>query len=163
MSDNDFETRVLPVIRNLGRKLFGGDEQREQDAVGNGWYMYQLADDRLAITATTFARFAVAWVYKGRDLPGTGGAGNQLDALDRPDTVWAGDMGGTPDWSPGPERIVEARERLERFSASLTPRDMTIVRGLADGLPGRDIAREIGVTQGRLSQLKQALRERLRG
>jgi RNA polymerase sigma factor (sigma-70 family) len=68
-----------------------------------------------------------------------------------------------PAWGAGTEadrRIT--RIDLERAMAKLTFRERQVVRRMNDGQSGRQVATDLGISEGRVSQLRKAAGRRLR-
>lgn len=158
---DDFTTRVYLVVLALARRLFRGDDSRVQNAVGNAFYQYQQAPRRLEITATAFAWAGCRRELGGRGIPGT--QARRTDALSQADTWTAGSMEGVLEHRPGPERIARARDLLDRLRRQMTPRERTIAQRLADGQEGRMVAFAVGVSPGRLSQIRREMKEKCEG
>ena len=54
-------------------------------------------------------------------------------------------------------------EQTAHFWASLTERERIIALALLDGRQAREVARQVGVSSPRLSQIRQQLRDRWNG
>lgn len=63
--------------------------------------------------------------------------------------------------TPVVDRAPDVRLRMRAVLAGLTPRERQIVTLAADGLSGRDIAARLGLTPGRVSQIRSAIRARV--
>lgn len=158
----DFETRVLPVVVRFARKMLR-DEQSQQDAVGNAWYSYRLANDRLNILPSTFARIGVCHVLTKRDLPGIGGSSGRIrDALDHPDTLRCGSMAGIQDRNPGPDAEAQRSEAWDLLLSRMTKKERAAYRALLRVGLNRDAAAKIGVSPGRFSQLLGAIADKIK-
>lgn len=162
MSDM-FTTTVLPVVTRYARAVLKDDE-RVSLAIVLAWYAWRQTTDekRAQLPATVWARVGVRHVLAGRDLPGVQTSHRQ-DAIERPDTWHGADMGGVTDRRAGPESEAIDAERSARFWDSLTPRERTIARALLNGDKARDVARRVGISAGRLTQIRQQLRRRWLG
>jgi len=63
--------------------------------------------------------------------------------------------------TPTVDRSPDVRLRMRAVLAGLTPRERQIVARAADGVAGRDIAHRLGLTPGRVSQIRSAIRARI--
>ena len=150
-----FETQVYPVIERLARKAFRGDAGRVSDALVLGWYYWSRGPQELP--PSIWARTAVRAVWAGRDLPGIAA---RSDALDR--AFRGAAMSEVVDRRPGPLHIAAAKEEYERLLASLSERQRLLVEAVADGTLRTDrLAAALGVSPGRVSQMRREILERL--
>ncbi len=151
----DFETRVLPVVTAIAKKRIR-DEQRQQDAIGLCWYEYQQTPNCKELPAAAFAVYAVLHTLAGRNLPGLKARGE--DAMDH---AWhCAAMKDARDPSPGPLRELIWQEEWEILLAKLTPRQKALLEVGHLEMRTMQIARLMGVTSGRVSQVRREI-ERL--
>lgn len=152
----DFETRVLPVVSRFAR-LRLRDEERIQDAIGLCWFRYQQTAKRLEIPAKAFAWYAILQTLSGRNMPGKKARGE--DALDK---AWrCAAMQEARDPGPGPDKIAQEREEWEVLRARLTPRQAGLVQIGHLDISNQEMAELLGVSPGRVSQMRREI-ERLR-
>jgi len=168
---------LLPVIVNYVRPAFrelGREAQAEaiQESIANALVAYarlvEQGRESLAF-ATVLARFAVSQVRAGRQVGGRLNAQDisstycqqrkqirlgRLDRFDPQENCWQ-------------ETIVEDhrtpvldqvcfRIDFPAWLDSLPPRDRKIAQSLAEGLSTTEVARQFGLTMGRVSQLRRA-------
>ncbi len=155
---NDFETRVLPVVTEWANRRFK-DEGQVQDAIGVCWYRYQQTQTakRLEVPAKSFAWVAIKETMAGRQLPGMKARGE--DALDY---AWrCSTMAEAADRRPGPDRIAQEREEFAILLTRLNAKQTAFLEIGTTGLKNQDIAHLLGVTPGRVSQMRREI-ERLR-
>lgn len=153
---SDFETRVLPLVTKWANSVFK-DEQLVQDAIGVCWYFYQQTPKALELTAGNFAYVAIRHVRNGRRIPGESDRQQYgKDALDR--AYWNGaGMQEVMDKRPGPDKIAEAKEQWELLLRKVTPRQRRFVELAAEEMRTIDMARQLGVTPGRVSHMRRAI------
>jgi hypothetical protein len=157
---SDFETRVLPVVKEWARKTFGRNETLVNEAIGLCWFRYDQTptEKRSQVAAEAFAWFAIKQIKCGRNVPL--GKGKAKDAMAK--GYWqAAAMVELADRKPGPERIAEARETvkvlLER--ARSKPKLLKFLRLAMEGLTGTELAARLQVTPARVSQLRREAME----
>jgi DNA-binding CsgD family transcriptional regulator len=152
-----FETHVYPTIERYARKVLGNNPELISTATVLGWYYWSQGPQELP--ASVWARVAVRAVRAGRDLPGVRDSGR--DALDG--ATQGGGMGELADRRPGPLRMAIAREEYARLVAGLSPRQRLMVDAVAGGAARTDrLAAELGVTPGRVSQMRREIMAKLK-
>ncbi len=154
----DERNLIDAVVR---RALYMGltDEQTAV-AVCLAWYECRQFEEVHGWTfpARHWARLAVLHALKGRDVPGVQRPRNERDALDH--ALQGCGMENVMDRSPGPEREAADREMIAVWWAKLTQREKLVLRLLDTGMQKRLVARTIGVTAGRLSQILRGIVEK---
>lgn len=150
---------VLAVAERYARKRLGRDDERAHVAVVLAWYHWRL--DAGALPASCYARSAVRHAMAGRDLPGIR-TSHGKDAMDR--DVWlSGHMTEVRDSAPGPERVAAWKEELAQLRALLTLGERDLVEAVQDGVYRTlDLAAALGLSPGRVSQLRRQLAEKCR-
>jgi hypothetical protein len=149
------------LIKAVLRRAAGTGLTDEQTAVAVclAWYECRQFERTHGWTFNAFhwARLAVLHALQGRDVPGVQPSKKQ-DALDY--AIQGCGMGNLMDRSPGPDREAAERELIGRWWGKLTEREKLVLRLLDTGLQKRQVARAIGVTAGRLSQILQKIADK---
>lgn len=155
-----FETSVLPVVERFARKTFRGDVDRITLAIVLAWWVW--SNRKSDFPASVYAQIGVRQVMQGRDLPGmvTTGAADVWRRLTRIDGAG---MEGLADRRPGPAREAEKREQAERFLAGLTGREKRMADMFMDGCPAKEVADELNLSPGRITQMRQEAKEAFDG
>jgi len=164
---SDFETRVLPVVKDYARRLFK-NEQDEQDAIGLCWFYYQQNSRRLTISANGFAWYAIRHVMVGRRIPG------ELDSKDakgRPakrrtykdalDYAWrCAAMNQARDPRPGPDKIAEDKDEMDNLTKELSVKHLALIDLMQMDVSNQEAARLLEVSPGRVSQMRGEIKRR---
>jgi len=156
----DFVKDVWGVADRYARKVFGTDDESYSLAMVLCWWIF--TQRREDFPASCYIRLAVRNVRYGRDLPGVQ-ASKFRDVYDYL-TKWdGGDMNLVIDRRPGPERVAEMREEMEAFLATCTEQERAVAETLMGdhGATVAHLADLIGRSQGRVSQIRRELKERL--
>jgi len=150
--------KLLETVTRLAIKV-GLDEERTARAVCIAWNdaKWFEAEHGWCYPPGHWARLGVRKALSGRDLPGLHPAGRQ-DALDH--AMQGCGMGEVMDRRPGPEKEAADREMIANWWSALTARERLVLDLLDTGMLKRDIARRIGVTASRLSQILQGIVEK---
>ncbi len=154
----DFTRDVYPVYQRWASKCRVDDETR---SVGLALCWYDWSKRKTDYPPSHWARLALRKARCGRDLP--------IHANDASD-IWArlarqdaGGMGGLGDRRPGPARLAISREQMRAWEGSLGAREKHILALAREGAENREIARVLGVTPTRISQIKGAMIEAFYG
>lgn len=177
-SSYDGFLKLLPTIQADVRFAFRqltaeAHEEATQEAVSNAFVAYaRLVDQGRShvAAATPLARFAVAQVRAGR-MVGTrfnvrdvssvpcrkkkGVVMERLDHWDDRKECWQHAL--VEDKSCTPADLAASRIDIEEWLQQLPPRQRQIALKLAEGERTRDVAREFGLSQARISQLRSEL------
>jgi hypothetical protein len=152
MSDR-FTVEILPVvIRYAALRLKCPDLQGL--AITLAWWAWSTAKTP-DLPATVWARMGVLRVLNHRDLPGVGT--RKRDALRHAES--GAGMEGLMDRHPGPEQQVIDAETFHRLMARAKGRDREMIEMFAAGMKNKDVANALGISAGRVTQLRQALME----
>lgn len=154
-----FETTVLPICRSYFFKRFADPEMRAV-AMVLAWYFWASAVRRgRDLPALCFAKAAARAVWCGRDLPGCGVSAD--DVWERFRCWGGGGMEAVADRRPGPQQEAEWREELDAIMARLTADQKKMVRLARKGVTRtEDLARALGKSPGRISQLRREIKTR---
>jgi hypothetical protein len=148
-----FTVEILPVVIHFASVCFRCPDQQSL-ALTFAWFNWNRATpEQQQLPASVWARQGVRWVNAKRDLPGIGTPAN--DALYRADS--GGAMEGLADAFPGPEQIVMNRERYRTVVDTATDRERCLIEGFEAGVPAKDVAASLGISPGRVTQLRQGL------
>lgn len=158
----DFEKDVCPLFAAIVNKVFA-DPDLAGIALVLAWYAWERhrASGKPAVEPRLFANFACRQVKAGRDLPGV--RGKFRDLWDRADRWGGAGMDNARDPSPGPLERLVAQETLAEVLAGIGPKHRAMAELLMDDgtLGTGDLARLLGVTPGRVSQMRREVMERL--
>jgi hypothetical protein len=147
--DSKFEAEVMPVVTDYARRVFKDDERRSMTLV-MAWYYWQKCPKDLP--PDLWACVAVRAVFAGRDLPGIH-PNRKRDAMHY---AWlCGHMPEVMDRRPGPDKVAQDRELWDLFHGRLPRRIRKLARGFLNDLSGREVAKMLGVSPGRVTQLRQ--------
>jgi hypothetical protein len=146
---------LLAVVLRYGRQR-GLTAEQIVTAQSLAWYHASRYEGD-PLPASHWARLAVRSTLNGRDLPGCWTS--PTDAIHR---AWQGcGMHEVRDGSPGPDVLAEHREQYERaLSESQQMRRVAELR--VAGLSNLDVARELGVSPARSSQIARRIAEEFR-
>lgn len=167
---------LLPVIVNYVRPAFrelGPEAKAEavQEAVANALVAYArlVSQGRETLAfATVLARFAVSQVRAGRLVGGRLNAQDvssqycqqkkrirlgRLDRFDPQESCWRETV--VEDHRTPIADQVSFRIDFPAWLDSLSPRDRQIAQCLAEGLSTSEVARQFGLSMGRVSQLRR--------
>jgi hypothetical protein len=154
----EFETHVLPVAERYARQRLKDDERVAVALVLAWWIWSNRQED---FPASVYARIAVLRVLRGDDLPGLRTKGEMMgDPFRRLERWEAGP--GLADRRPGPEKEAMRREEMGILRASLSGRQKEMLEAVREdeGLGTNALAQMMGVSPGRISQLRRELMER---
>ena len=147
-----FETTVLPVVEKFARKMLRDEETRQTAVVMAWWFWSNRKED---FPPSVWAKCGVRAARAGRDLPGL--AGKFRDIWDRM-PHWSGaGMDEVADRRPGPDRIAADREEWQLWLSRLSPSELLLAWDAIDGVQGKDIAKRLGLTPARISQMRRAM------
>ncbi len=153
----DFERDVYPHFARIADAAFRCPDMAAR-VVALAWYNWMTDGGRQE--PRLYANFAIRQVLGGRDVPGVKG---RRDVFDRLANWGGGGMEGVADPLPGPDRLAEDREAWAGLEARESEAAARMVAMTLAGASGKDIAAALGVTQGRVSQMKRQAYERFRG
>ncbi len=122
------------------------------------WYYWSIAPDKHHLPASVWARVGVRHALAGRDIPGI--RSKFRDAMKYRETQGAG-MEGLADRRPGPMRTVVSAELFDRLWSQMNDREREMAEMYIDGAANQDVAERVGVTPGRATQIRQAMRRYL--
>lgn len=147
------EAVMAAAARYAGKVL--RDDERVAIAIVLAWYYWHKApDDKKELPASVWARCGVRAVMAGRDLPGVQPS-HKMDAWDALDAWQGATMAEVKDKRPGPDKEVEDAEQYAAWWATLNDRQRRLVESVQDGMRGNEIAAELNVSQGRITQMRQ--------
>jgi hypothetical protein len=171
---------ILPMIRRQASLAFrhAGAEARDElmaETVANAYCAFVRLARRgklASVYATPLAQFAIRQVRGGRRVGGRlklhdilspqarrhyGITIERIDRRDPQDGVW-GEM-LVEDRKAGPAQTAAARLDLTAWLRTLSKRNRQIAKALSVGEPTGTVARQYGLSAGRVSQLRVWLRE----
>lgn len=148
---------IAPVVLKYAAACLRCPDQQSL-ALTLAWYYWHLAPDKHYLPASVWARVGVRHVLAGRDIPGL--RSKFRDAMKHRETQGAR-MNGLADRRPGPERTVMASELFDRLWSRMTPREWEMAEMLIDGAANQDVAERVGISPGRATQIRQAMRRYL--
>jgi DNA-directed RNA polymerase specialized sigma24 family protein len=120
------------------------------------WFRWSKRPD---VTINHHAFYSCLQVWKGRDLPGVQ-KGWKRDALSH--SLSGAGMDEVLDRRPGPLEQMVAAESEELLMELATDRELILIDLFASGKKNNDVAAELGVSAGRVTQMRQRLMEKLR-
>jgi len=150
-----FQANVAPVVSRwaAARGLYA---ERTQTALILAWLAWRKTGGRFSGSA--YARYAVRQAMAGREMPGLLERRRGCKAV-RERMVPSGDMAGLAERRPGPERTAAEREHFARFLAALRGNLRTFCQEAAQTRRTLDVARKLGLSPGRVSQLRREAME----
>lgn len=151
-----FTVEILPVVVHFASVCFKCPDQQSL-TLTFAWFNWSRATpEQQELPASVWARAGVRWVNAKRDLPGLGTSAK--DALYRAES--GGSMDGLADTFPGPEQIVMDRERYQAVVNGATDRERLLIEGFEAGDRVKDVAAKLGVSSGRVTQIRQGLMDK---
>lgn len=147
---------LLLTVAKLARK-FKMDEFQTATAQSVAWLW--ASESPTDYPPSHWARLACRAVFYGRDLPGC--AVSRADALSHSSQGCG--MDEAMDTTPGPDVLAAHREQWERITKGMTAKEADLTRLKIEGLANQDIARTLGVSPGRASQIARAIAEEWEG
>lgn len=151
-----FTVEVLPVVVRYAEACFRCPDQQSL-ALTLAWYAWFTATpEQQELPASVWARAGVRRVRTDRDMPGI--RSKFRDALHRAES--GGSMEGLADTFPGPEQIVMDRERYQAVVNSATDRERLLIDCFEAGERVKDVAAKMGVSGGRVTQIRQGLMDK---
>jgi hypothetical protein len=147
---------LLLVVARLAR-MYKMDDFQVATAQSLAWLWSK--DSPVDYPPSHWARLACRHVHNGRDLPGC--AVSRADALEH--SVQGAGMDFKMDTTPGPDVLAAHREQWERITGGMTDREADLTRLKLEGMANKDIARTMGVSEGRASQIARAIAEEWEG
>ncbi len=130
------------------------DEEVAAVALVLAWYYWRR--DSGQHEPRHYARFAICHAIAGRDLPGVKDYTDVFDRL----ACWGGaGMGQVQDRTPGPDALVSHAEQMARWDARLNPTQRAVIALRLEGLSNGEVARRVGLTPGRTSQIAREVVE----
>ena len=174
----DFEDRILPAVQKYARQRFAKDrdkEEKTQAAIALAWQSYcdLIAKDKQAqMFPSKLADFACRQVNDGRNV---GGHTNSTDVLspraqqtkEFTVTGFSGDYDlpaelhealGDHDRSPVPDQAA-FRIDFPTWLATLSSKSRAVTEKLMQGHSTSKVAKMVGISSGRVSQLRRELME----
>lgn len=148
-------TAVLTIIRHRCRKR-GWDEDWTCNALTKGWELW--ATRPQDAPPSLLALNAMREVNRGR---GIAGMGTHFRDIYRK-CIKVGDVADDCDVdpAPGPEAIVSMREAFLIWYDNLSDRERVLYEMIGDGAKGIQLAERLGVSAGRITQMRQAMAAR---
>lgn len=143
---------LLTVVANWANRRRLNEDQTTK-AQSLAWYWANRHHTELP--ASHWARLAVRAVLNGRDLAGCGtGAADALSHM-----VQGAGMGEMADSSPPPDVLVAHAEAYEVTLGRLTERHRELADLKRQGASNTEVARTLGLSPGRASQLAREIWE----
>ena len=148
-----FETIILPVVIRFAAVCFKCPDLQSM-AVTQAWWAWSTASpEQRELPPSVWARAGVRRVKAKRDLPGVGTS--TTDALHH--SVQGGAMTNVMDRFPGPEQIVTDREWYATVKSRANDRERNLIDLFEAGTPAKEVAAKLGVSAGRVTQIRQGL------
>jgi hypothetical protein len=145
--------QVYPILSRIIHARVH-DEELASVAIVLAWYFWRRDAGRNQ--PRHYAYFAIRHAMAGRDLPGIKTYTDVFDRL----TCWGGaGMGEVQDRKPGPDALVCHAEQIERWEARLNDTQRAVVALRLEGLSNQEVARQVGLTPGRTSQIAREVVE----
>jgi hypothetical protein len=147
--------RLLEVVKRWAARC-GLDEQQTTTAQTLAWWYRRNYRGEVPLSDSHWARLAVRATKNGRDLPGCGTS--VKDALLA--GCWQGAaMPEVLDREPPPDVLAEHKETLARVLEGLSATKQSVVEARLSGRSNEDIARDLGLSAGRCSQIAREIAE----
>jgi hypothetical protein len=156
MAESIWDRDIYPLARTLAKYAFRNDRERMakvSDVVSTSWQFFQAAPDA---PPPKIVEFAIKRVRVGRQFPESERSISKRRPERRePTPIWSG-LGDSffRDWDD-PARVVAFRMDFAAFLESLKPRDLAILISLGLGEKTQDVAKEFGLSEARISQLRR--------
>lgn len=150
-----FEDDVYPVVVLWSIRWRLTDDQRT-NAASLAWTMWR--QDLGEHEGAVYAWWAIRKVRSRQGAPGMGVSAK--DATRRLRKVDGGKMARLRDRSPGPLERLIAREEFAAWESGLSARDRHIVAALEAGVQCNEIARQLGISPARVTQLRHEIARR---
>lgn len=153
-----FETEVLPIATRYIGSVFGRNEELASIALSLTWYQWHTYGHK-GLPPSCYIQVAVRQVLSGRDVPGVVSS-VACNAWKR---TTVGAMKEVRDRRPGPDRLVGWREEFAVVYPTLGRQQRRLVDLMREEiLDNQELAARLGVTEGRVSQLRRKVMERFR-
>jgi hypothetical protein len=152
---DEFATKVLPVVVRHARSLH--NEELEAIALVLAWWAWSHRKQELP--PSVWARVGVRHARAGRDLPGI--KSKFRDVWDHLEQWQGGSMGQVVDRRPGPAGQAAWKEELAAILAHLSAAQQELAELVQEEgiLRTDELARRLGKTPGRISQMRREIKD----